>query len=92
MHTPGPWTVEEGYSGSGPWDRLTVGDGHVVVCTVNRDIPAGQDNARLLAAAPELLAALQKIASLEATGGEAANLAQAVIAKAAPATGPEREG
>ena len=59
-HTPGPWSVK-------PDNRAAVnlGDGVAIVCsqTTNGVIPSGevQANARLIAAAPELLEALRNI-------------------------------
>ena len=60
-HTPGPWTAGEG-------DRefpiyihpITFDAGEGLVCVVAK--PRADGNARLIAAAPDLLAALQTIA------------------------------
>jgi hypothetical protein len=54
-HTPGPWFTE-----------ATSKIGHVAICdsdgfTICNPSPMGADNARLIAAAPDLLAALQAI-------------------------------
>lgn len=48
-HTPGPWT--------NPWDHLIQGAGGAPVCEVHGQHMSA--NARLIAAAPELLAALK---------------------------------
>ena len=70
-HTPGPWHLEEmGYNSSSYYirgssesgDRLTIGKGavaHIPRSTVN----PMEANARLIAAAPELLEALAEIVS-----------------------------
>lgn len=47
-HTPTPWKAEEGYAGSGPFDRLTIGNSEVVVGVINRLIPAGPANAAFI--------------------------------------------
>ncbi|MFU3458052.1 hypothetical protein ACM7KX_29895 [Pseudomonas aeruginosa] len=64
-HTPGPWDYWSGYN---PVDELeaqiTTEDGDIVIASYNRQIPEGEANARLLAAAPELLEALQDLDAL----------------------------
>ena len=66
-HTPGPWTVEQDNFGDGDGWQTVVQAGKELVAAVwpsteddnNHDIPGeGQANARLIAAAPDLLAAL----------------------------------
>lgn len=55
MHTPGPWFTEA---------LSTIGHCAIVDAdgfTIANPSPMGQDNARLIAAAPDLLAALQLI-------------------------------
>ena len=64
-HTPGPWTMgvmEE----DGPW---CVGNSECVALAKMTGAPGPhhEANARLIAAAPELLEALEKIASEEST-------------------------
>lgn len=61
-HTPGPWRI------SGKWEFITGGRDDQGVCYMNgmpypseKPGPAMRANARLIAAAPELLAALEKI-------------------------------
>lgn len=58
-HTPGPWWLDDdGFVASGSGDTYaTVADPH---CG-DRDIDERESNARLIAAAPELLAALQSV-------------------------------
>lgn len=90
-HTPGPWGIEEtnGTNWIGPMRKS--GDGKIaeIVCDTDRDrltpeaIERSDANARLIAAAPELLAALKELRSwyLDQTGLPAVN-ANAAIAKA----------
>jgi hypothetical protein len=53
-HTPGPWTAETGFTG-----------GRIVISTPSAHIATcGSDNAALIAAAPELLAALEALLPL----------------------------
>ncbi|MFK1194762.1 hypothetical protein ACIUYC_25725 [Pseudomonas aeruginosa] len=64
-YTPGPWDYWSGYN---PVDELeaqiTTEDGDIVIASYNRQIPEGEANAKLLAAAPELLEALQDLDAL----------------------------
>jgi hypothetical protein len=53
-HTPGPWTVTFGIDGAAIHNGVTI-------AKVNIDAIAWKTNARLMAAAPELLAALERI-------------------------------
>lgn len=59
-YTPGPWDYWSGYN---PVDELeaqiTTEDGDIVIASYNRQIPEGEANAKLLAAAPDLLEALR---------------------------------
>jgi hypothetical protein len=62
-HTPGPWVPKDATlpnSGVTRWTVLEVENGFLVACTGNTYTPKYQDeeaNARLMAAAPELLEA-----------------------------------
>ena len=80
-HTPGPWSISRHW---GPckehpeWASIDIGEdfkcasGHI-----------GEANARLIAAAPVLLEALQEISSLpDYRSDEAAHIARDAIAKA----------
>lgn len=92
-HTPGPWSVSS-FDGVHQYAEVTAGDGVqdlVRIC----DIPSwpcateeAEANARLIAAAPELLAVLQL---LHANAGESPEWIRAriegVIAKAANGAG-----
>lgn len=83
-HTRGPWTVQ-------PSGHITK-DGQLIAAVKLTDMgEAGDANARLIAAAPELLAALQEIAThtrrstldpSEIVPTGAATIARAAIAKA----------
>lgn len=61
-HTPGPWNYWSGYN---PFDKIeaqvTAEDGDIVIASYNHLIQEGEANARLMAAAPDLLAALEAI-------------------------------
>jgi len=95
-HTPGPWGVERDRDGdlivSQPGN-----DGQVIVSMRGADGPEWDANARLIAAAPDLLAALRIItewdpaASPNEPGGmsimDAIDIAQAAIRKAEEGTG-----
>lgn len=57
-HTPGPWSVDP----EGTYVNCIEGPSGTVLCVVhNIETAEGQANARLIAAAPELLAALEDI-------------------------------
>lgn len=80
-HTPGPWFADSSFVGSHSIDRF------FIKCN-SKDLPNGiaeaEANARLIAAAPELLAALKVCESVLRIQGyaNAADIAQAAIAKA----------
>lgn len=85
-YTPGPWDYWSGYN---PVDELeaqiTTEDGDIVIASYNRQIPEGEANAKLLAAAPELLEALQScIQQITAlcSADDVPDQARAAIAKA----------
>lgn len=88
-HTPGPWEIEEHYHFSYRW---VSGPKHsqlaqVVWCMEGDDrSPECEANAHLIAAAPELLEALENLLKVhEGEGGtqhHAGDMARAVIAKA----------
>lgn len=62
-HTPGPWSYWSGYN---PFDKLeaqvTAEGGDIVIASYNSLIEEGEANACLMAAAPHLLKALERIA------------------------------
>ncbi len=78
-HTPGPWVVNP--------VRAQVDATHAPICqllwpTRMRSEDETESNARLIAAAPELLAALDEIARDYVTPPRLADIARAAIAKA----------
>ena len=90
-HTPGPWTVE-GASGESGEAEVIESDNRIIAWTADSlgsdsfGILEDEDraNARLIAAAPDLLAALRKAADYMAEMGHPANVldeARAAIAK-----------
>ncbi|WP_377647308.1 hypothetical protein [Pseudomonas aeruginosa] len=82
-YTPGPWDYWSGYN---PVDELeaqiTTEDGDIVIASYNRQIPEGEANAKLLAAAPEPHEALVALVECEQTTPELWEAARAAIAKA----------
>ena len=82
QHTPGPWkAVEAAYNPPG-WLWVQNGPGALLADVhQNKNIPleARNANARLMAAAPEMLAALEYYATDQSINGE---VARAVVAKA----------
>ena len=79
-HTPGPWTAFPRETADGH-DRVVAGPPgpNETRVALTRHFP----NARLIAAAPDLLAALEHIATLgDVNADEAPGVARAAIAKA----------
>jgi hypothetical protein len=76
MHTLGPWNVDDGRGRGGPEDRIAIEAGGnpqtngIVTAVVNRMLPEAMANAKLIAAAPDLLAALEDILILAQMGLE----------------------
>lgn len=92
-HTPGPWRINEKYK----WQFVEGGRGYESsICMIDgmpypseKPGPVMRANARLIAAAPDLLEALEKIAASEVyPHGEEryAKIAQDAIAKATTGT------
>lgn len=81
--TPGPWTYEAGLEG------FYIGNGEAIATIVYGyiDHPQNIANARLIAAAPDMLAALQMIADDVRSGSFPTPIQNAVIAAIAKATG-----
>ncbi|MCA1685807.1 MAG: hypothetical protein LC745_07425 [Planctomycetia bacterium] len=85
-HTPGPWTVEkERTARSVEWRIVAVtpeGRRHRLAVVANHDMPshglAGEDDARLIASAPDLLAACKRLLVLIRAGGTVANIGDGV--------------
>lgn len=89
-HTPGPWQLKKNMSSVGIFD--SVGRHITRVPCVDQQSVRGEANARLIAAAPELLAALQALTSAVDQFTNAAHLgwpeldqARAALARAAQA-------
>ena len=86
-HTPGPWGLRR--SETGPWAVFDA-NGNWAAVTTKKQWPAEDlANARLIAAAPDLLEALIALTSpicSEVEDAEAHALARAAIAKATGAT------
>ena len=87
-HNPGPWRVEESIGGEGWISSDDPGDGGDIVCNSpytdeEKSLKRWEANARLIAAAPDLLEALQRVADdYEAAGVQVADWIRAAIAKA----------
>jgi hypothetical protein len=82
-HTPGPWHVETTETRDGAIEAIAVREGSagLFIAAVEPHDMAHADaiaNARLIAAAPDLLAALERIATYD---GGAGRIARDVIAK-----------
>ena len=90
-HTPGPWEIRDIHTGHGP---VLLNDRNKIIATFDTGGPNEAD-ARLIAAAPDLLAALKDIAgerftpqagynayNLDGMLTEAQELARTAIAKA----------
>lgn len=86
-HTPGPWEFSAGadYGDEGNYADVTALNGDMIIARVNNLIPASSANGELLAAAPELLEALQvcieQITAL-CSADDVPDQARAAIAKA----------
>ena len=96
QHTPGPWRVRTGMSrpeGPAVFAPITMVAGDTMLvkvadCDISSSLPSDQReaNARLIAAAPELLAVCQTIAGWPHKDGETiiVDQARAASAKASP--------
>lgn len=61
-HTPGPWDYWSGYNAYDKVEaQITAEGGDIVIASYNHLISEGEANARIMAAAPDLLEALEKI-------------------------------
>lgn len=90
-HTPGPWVYRHSFDSSARRDIWTATDatGHreLVATIPDADGDHINANARLIAAAPELLAALQDVADYWAGGDIPADIYAGMRAAIAKATG-----
>ena len=75
-HTPGPWTIRQEKHG-GPWYHIDAPGGDWVAQVAGPDSP----NARLIAAAPDLLAALKTVAEAARMTRTSAKSARTVTSK-----------
>ena len=87
-HTPGPWDFWSGYNAVDKMEaEITADDGDIVIARYNHLIGEGEANAQLIAAAPDLLEALELVNDCLVkclTGGEvSAKLAGKAIQQAA---------
>lgn len=91
MHTPGPWEVRKTASGNPFIYSGKINVAGVAMARHGIDVATSEANARLIAAAPELLAALIELrdaaynAYADSSCNEAFALADAVISKATTA-------
>lgn len=86
-HTPGPWDYWQGAGiGDESHAEIIAADGEIVIAGFNNMIEQGEANARLIAAAPDLLEALvDSLCALEVCGRDFDHVmgkARAAIAKA----------
>lgn len=86
-HTPGPWTpkFDESYNVIGG-DGATIAQCKFISFLVRRSADEVAANARLIAAAPDLLEALKRARAIIAGGGYRFEDIDAAIAKATPNT------
>lgn len=88
MHTPGPWELSEHKNSDGRCVVLANGIVLALVCARASSPASGRQyfekdaNARLIAAAPELLAALKHLVRYDFGDSEGAKEARAAIEKA----------
>ena len=85
-HTPGPWVVYDD-SNNGKTNRIEIAARGKTVARIYHSVPEEDlPNARLIAAAPDLLEALQYMVNacpaIDPSGEDAHARAQAIIAKA----------
>jgi hypothetical protein len=88
-HTPGPWSVQGDDRPGMQWNRHIHSSPNVAVCFMahsdGKDNARDEANASLIAAAPELLEALQEVVAFCERNGlqsDAYDTARAAIAKA----------
>ena len=93
-HTPGPWATQTYIPGEDDFGDPFEAQHQIVAphCEVATGIQCSED-ARLIAAAPDLLQALQEIVAATVDGGSINKIARAAIAKAIeyPNSGDQHE-
>jgi hypothetical protein len=85
MHTPGPWNISGTDTRTGA-PAMVSGKGDAAICDLYRRNPDNEANARLIAAAPELLAALERLMASQ-LGAIPPNVVHEVVTAIAKATG-----
>lgn len=89
QHTPGPWQVEPGHMQTATLQYWQVTDGQDAICCNQFCYAGGSEaNARLIAAAPTMLALLQELIDIEGPQPGTAEWARKVRAVIAKATRP----
>jgi hypothetical protein len=69
QHTPGPWAIARcGENDPKPCGIYSEGIATGMVCSIGTQHESAQANARLIASAPDLLAALRAIAGMKCDG------------------------
>lgn len=90
-HTPGPWTFVQGGSGNWPTWNVRIGTRGVITLPSTASMEVMDADARLIAAAPDLLSALQTMLNWGNLNAyervDAMNGARAAIAKAGGGNG-----
>lgn len=87
-HTPGPWVIDDasllfdGSTSHGPEIHICSDVAEAVIARIGGDVQDPQSNARLIAAAPDLLAALEAGIGFYPVPSEQRTAALAAIAKA----------
>ncbi|WP_139835872.1 hypothetical protein [Pseudomonas sp. R16(2017)] len=65
-HTPGPWGYWSGYNYADQIEaQVTADGGDIVIASYNHLIPEGEANAKLIAAAPDLLSLAMRWLALD---------------------------
>lgn len=85
-HTPGPWFCENGDNRWAVWDD----EGMACICDVHAGVepdPSGATHARLIAAAPDLLAACEMMLTVYGLSQEAPHAVEVMRAAIAKAKG-----
>ncbi len=91
-HTPGPWVVYDD-SNDGKTGRIEIAARGKTVARIYNSVPAEDlPNARLIAAAPALLEALEGLAAADFGAGEWTGAAEQAALKARAAIKAAKEG
>jgi hypothetical protein len=80
-HTPGPWQIRSG-GNTGKFFVEQSQGAEVTICFVDTNLRSNEANARLIAAAPDLLAACESgLAALVAYGARCGNAGEKIISE-----------